>query len=451
MRFSKGIITTHLFVPRDEVDLARTRRRLTVKSRYNTTGVEMFRETRSWFGFPLYCGLPLRNIGTVEDKRSPGISAKFNFTSTLRDYQVPMVAKFKENRAVGKTGFVVEGQPALGKTVVLIKMIQSLQRTALVVVPTRVLLTQWIDRFLQHTDLKRSDIGSVIGRESSWRGKKVVIGLVHSLALDYLPKEFKRYFGQVWFDEVHSSVPPDTFGPVACMFPAKYRGGASATLDRSDGMHVIFENYLQEIKITGHNQHRAKATILLDEFHHNSGEIPKYLRNANQRRGVLLSLLSKDVARNSRIAKHCHLLRKSGRRVVILSDRIDLLRSVERILKGVYEYTSKDIGYYVGTHPSRGRISDIELKRVAQVCNIILATFGLMKQGSDLKNLSGMILATPQSDPRQSKGRVEGDRAGDLEPIVIDLTDTYYTECVRWAKNRVKHYRQSGCRIRRIS
>lgn len=441
--FSKIRLFTHQFVPKTEIrNIQQVRDELTFIASFGEQKhqVPVYRETDDWFGYPMHY-MQLHGKQVV-DQRSQGEPLNLTFRRSVRPEQIPVLNSFREALQSGKEGFVIEAPPGWGKTAVMIHCILQINRTCVVVVPKSDIITQWIERLLYFTDIKRSEIGIVRRRNADWKGKKIIICLVKSLTLGYLGIDFKTYPGQVWYDEVHASTPPRTFAPVSCMFSARYRGGASATPDRVDGMHLVFEAHIQEVRFVGRDKNRLTADVLMVDYPKRSGDIPSWFRGM-QRRGYLISLLAKNLDRNLELLKYIRLTWKSDRRQVILSDRIYQLKKLRLLLiqSGV---PSSSIGLYIGNR------SESQLAHIRDTCSIITATYKMLDMATDIPDLEALVYATPRSDPRQSKGRIERKLAGKKKPIVIDMCDPKYKETRRWEKERHRQYVKARCKIKRI-
>ena len=85
-----------------------------------------------------------------------------------------------------------------------IKMMEILGRTTLIIVPKKDLIHQWIERIAKITNINRNEIGICQNGKIEWEGKRVVIGLVHTLTKYKSFTPFRTYFGVVIFDEVDS-------------------------------------------------------------------------------------------------------------------------------------------------------------------------------------------------------------------------------------------------------
>ena len=453
--YSKIKVDSFVRIPIKEVrDIERAKGLLTAIDKYNGSKILLYDSgSQEWFGVPM-CHFKISDLSLLADEvidnRALGFSLEMMFTSEYWPGQAEVLRRFEQGVKAGRTGFVLKAPCGFGKTTCLIKMLEVLGRTALVVVPRSSLVKQWISRLLEHSDLKKRDIGVVLSGKAVWKGKKVVVGLVHSLALDRYGADFKRAFGTIVFDEVDRSVPPATFAPVVVMFPAKYRIGASATTKRQDGMEVVFEKHVGQMILKGADENRAKPKVYMHEFTGDSGFVYLGSKKLN-RRGMLLSKLSKNIARNLLIARYIKALHKSDRRVLVLSDRTAQLRELRLLCFKKHNIPLVDMGYCVRSLDLGGgkkkQISAKERSRVANDCKIIFGTYGLMALGVDIPDLAGLVYATPQSQIEQSKGRIERIVVGKKTPVVIDICDSFYPDAVNWARNRERQYRAESLKI----
>ncbi len=460
-KFSKIVLTHHLFIPRKEVeDVERFKWELTAKSRYNEGEFPMYVERAGWFGVPIHHFRdPSLIADRVEDARIVTKSIKMKMRSTMLPFQQEIIDDFQKRVMKGATGFLLEAPPGSGKTVMLLKMISVLDMRALVIVPRSNLVKQWVARIREHTSFTNDEIGIVTDGKALWEGKKIVVGLVHSVALDRYGDDFRRYFGIAAFDEVDRSVPPATFAPVVGLFPVKYRLGATATMKRQDGLSVIFNKHIGEVILHGKATNRMKPRVLMVPFAASSGFVPPRLSKL-QRRGILLKRISENALRNSMIVDYVILMLNSDRRCLVLSDRIEQLSvirmAVARKMRGKIE--PEELGLYVRDVPTGGRTTGGKSKKkkltseeqawMEKNCKVIFATYGMFALGTDVKELSGLIYATPQSETEQSRGRIERALEGKKEPIVVDILDSFYPDTVRWADNRMRQYRSKGIEIK---
>lgn len=454
--YSHVVISSHVFIPKKELrNYRKAKESLTVVRKFSHEKFILYDDEHL---LPGYFGVPVYHFGNLEriadkviDKRTCGYLTNYRFIAKLREGQKPVVALFSYRVAIGQTGFILEAPPGFGKTVCILNMLQKLGVTALIVVPKKDLVQQWINRIAEHTDIPKEKIGIASEGKVKYTGCKIVVGLVHTLALNRGGADFRKYFGAVVYDEVDRSMPPVTFAPVATLFPCLYRIGASAVLQRQDGLEVIFEKHLEQVRLRGSDTGRMKPKVLLHRFLGDSGAIWKGSRALN-RRGMLLSKLAKNVARNALISRYVHLIWKSGRRLVVISDRTEQLVSLRLLCNKMKHIPFSRMGYYadkvpIGSNGKKVQISKRELESNAKNKDILFATYGMMALGTDIKDLAGIIFATPQSEIKQAKGRIERVCANKKKPIVIDFIDVQYPDAVRWASKRIQQYKVENLSI----
>ena len=444
MPYSEIILSTHSFVKKLELTkpLPHLRNLFTVRSHFEEgKEVSMYEETPELFGIPRYYADVTAHAQKVVDRRTKGTEVSLEMTEgfALRENQVGMFENFCNRLQNGNSGFLVNAPTGYGKTAVAIRMAVELGVTTLVVVPRDFLVQQWVDRILSITKLTRADIGLAQQGVCDFKGKKIVIGMIHSLAKDKYPKEFKEYFGAVFWDEVHV-VGAETFAKTVGMFPAYYRVGMSATLDRKDGMSDVFrlaigQTNLSPVTPGGLNTLVSPKVFLRSYTAKTKHKFLSNMRDAKSRRGVLISELANDLARNALIAVYAKKFTESSRRVLVLSDRIEQLQVVRDILIKRHGFRASAIGLFTGA------TKDADRKIILQHSQIVLATYGVMSMGIDVPDLRALIFATPLSDAAQSVGRILRLCEGVKEPVLLDILDTRYDDCLRWAKSRQKYYR----------
>lgn len=440
MPYSEIILSTHAFIKKSELSgsVDKAKRLFHIVSKFEPdVSVDIFAETSTHFGFPLYYRDFSLHTEHLVDVRTMGAEASFTLKEDfeLRDMQKPVIDSFLQSIANGKTGWLLNSPTGSGKTVMGCAMIQALGRATLIIVPRDNLIKQWIERILDFTNLKRDDIGIAQQDVCDYRGKKIVVGMVHSLAKDKYTEEFKSYFGCVVWDEVHV-VGAQTFSQTIGMFPAKYRIGMSATLSRKDGMEDVYKLAIGQVNLSP-----AKLTTLVSPkvFIRSFKTTKKHpylskMKDAKSRRGVLISELANDTARNALIAVYAKKFADSGRRIIIFSDRVEQLKFLKDVLTKRHGMSAASIGLFTGSTKEGNR------KVILQHSKIILATFGVMAMGVDVPDLRAIIFGTPLSDVAQAVGRILRLCEGAKDPVVLDIVDSAYPDCVRWGYMRQKYY-----------
>ena len=433
-----------LWLPKSSItseELAVLKTQHTLRPRFKNLDVlSIYSEDKDRIGLPRHSQSPLLKNFHFEDRRIFGAKIKVQFTGQLRESQIPIVQRMKEILSTGTDNdFILQAGTGSGKTVMMLDAFAFLGVPALVVVTKTDLVDQWISRALQFTDLTRDDIGIAQADRCEFEGKKLVIGMIHSLCKDKYPEEFKKYFGLVIFDETHR-LGAHYFSEVAGMFPARYRFGATATLRRQDGLDRVFYDHLGTRVVRLGKAEQPDPKIIVVEYAKTSGSIPEYLTDLIQRRGVLFSKLGKNQHRSQMIAGHVNDLAHSGRQTLVLSERIPQLEYIRELLIEKYGFDPDKVGLYLS------RTKKAEQKRVAEECEIILATMGMLSEATDIPTLRGLVYGTPLSDVEQSIGRICRTNSGSLGPVVVDVYDTSYPDAGLWYKKRLKFYDQKGYR-----
>lgn len=456
MKLSHIILENMAYLPRQELGdmgIFRLKTELTIPNRFNPDNtLILFDDSRKdYFGVPLYYWKSLYHLtDKVIDNRTAGKKIRFTMSSTPKPDQARVLGEFQTALDNGNTGFIVNAPPGWGKTRTLIEMIQMIGERALVVVPKSDLVEQWVDRICEHTSMAATDIGIFTKGQAQYsHRKKITVGLVHTLALDRF-HQYKDEFGVIAFDEVHISVPPKTFSPVAQLYSAKYRIGASATLSRDDGWDKAFSYHVEQVKLIGDaGTNRMKAEVYLINYPESSGVLPHWvMKDKIKLRASLISLLSQNDRRNHFLATTAHKSCASGRRTCVISDRTAILVDIYRILTTEMGYSKDDVGFYCSSLSSQAgvqlrTVSKKEQQKTAESAKIILSTYGLMSTGTDIPDLAAILLATPQSKVTQTKGRVERIFSGKKQPVVMDVIDTYYEASGNWSRKRIKEYHES--------
>jgi superfamily II DNA or RNA helicase len=277
------------------------------------------------------------------------------------------------------------------------------------------------------------------GGVCNFRGKKIVVGMIHSLSKDKYPADFKRHFGAVVWDEVHV-VGADTFSRTVGMFPSYYRIGMSATPERKDGMQDVFRLNIMQSYLSPNKLITLVAPKVLLRSYRAVVRHPylSKMKDAKSRRGKLLTELAGDLSRNALISVYVKKFEASGRRVLVMSDRIEQLLFLRDVLTHRHGLPLSGIGLFTSKTREKDR------KMILSSSKIILATYGVMQMGIDVPDLRALVFGTPLSDVAQSTGRILRLCAGAKDPVVLDIVDTAYDDCIRWAAQRQQYYRNTA-------
>jgi superfamily II DNA or RNA helicase len=154
--------------------------------------------------------------------------------------------------------------------------------------------------------------------------------------------------------------------------------------------------------------------------------------------GRLITLLAKDPRRNVMIVNEIIRAVGAGRKIMLLSDRIEHLKTLKTLLQS--SNITATVSFYIGGMKKVDR-------KMSEQADIILGTTAMAKEGLDIVELDTIFLVSPHGDVQQSIGRILREHPGKKEPIVVDLVDMGVPLCVSFAYKRLKQYRDLGYQI----
>jgi hypothetical protein len=351
----------------------------------------------------------------------------YSVLTTLRDAQKELVDAFMESLAQhAPYGGIVSMPTGGGKSIIGMEIISKLNMPTLIIVPRAVLIQQWKDRILEHTNLTENDIGLVRQSECNYKGKKIVIGLIHSLAQREYAQAFYDYFGVVLTDEVHVCG-AETFATVAPKFDAPVRVGLSATVERKDGMANCFLWHIGPV-VAKTTELKVRPKVVQVRYFNPASSHTGLFWNGKLILARYLNRIATIPARNVFIGNLVVALYKKGHHILVLSDRLPMLHELKRLVAG--ETGSDKVGLFIGQEKDLGK-------------QILLGTYGSAGLGADIPRITALVFASPRVDVVQATGRAL--RQG--EPLVYDIVDTASSVMQGWAHVRMKYYRQIATQI----
>ena len=166
----------------------------------------------------------------IEDKRRILKNAGFSFTGRLKPFQ-----KMAVDRMLSKEFGTLSSPTGSGKTVMALYIISKRNQPALIVVHTRELAVQWVERIETFLKIPADEVGFICGGKKKI-GKKISVALVQSLYKCAL--EVSQDIGNLVVDECHRT-PSRTFTEAITEFDSKYMLGLSATPYRRDKLSKL--------------------------------------------------------------------------------------------------------------------------------------------------------------------------------------------------------------------
>lgn len=302
----------------------------------------------------------------------------------------------------------------IGKTYCAIKAAaESGKLPMLIVVHTNLLHKQWVKEVKAFLGVQPSDIGLIRQGKESWRGKKVVVAYLPTLAKRKYPREFYGNFRLVVFDETHK-LGAAGFSKVGHMFLGE-RWGLSATPCREDGNDRIFRLHLGNVCYESLEQPLEPRTT----FVRTGVLVPEYrlvTRAGRLHLPFVYSWLSDGEECPERDAIILDILRRcvaAGRRTLVIGERINELTRL-------HEKDDFSKSKALVTSKLKDRDAAMEVQTIYGIQQIT-------KEGMDAPGLDTLLmLSTFKSKGRlqQSVGRILRPHEGKKDPYVIVLEDS---------------------------
>lgn len=364
-------------------------------------------------------------------------------------------------REKGFGGFLLQAGCGFGKTNTSLELAYRNGRRTLILVHKEFFLRQWRERI--ETFFTGAKIGFIRQDSCDYEGCDFVIGMLQSIARDdgagsKYPAEMYEAFGMIISDECHR-IGAQTWSDIMPRFTARWRLGLTATPRRKDDAEMVFFKHIGPVI------YRAKTSAIVPEV--------RVLETAAMLKGKrvygrfkppeslghteVLSQIVKDDERSRVIAEVVARAVASGRKVMIISERLkhlDVIKAkcLDELLRLDYDLEPDvEVDYMIGSQTEEG------LKQ-AERANIILATKQMVEEGLDVPAIDVLVLATPMSDVEQTVGRVRRhckpspskcehmcpwrarECAGKPHPIVVDVHDPLIPQAVRKVKKRNDFY-----------
>lgn len=352
---------------------------------------------------------------------------KIRFKGELRDFQKEACADL-----LAKHTGTLEAPTGSGKTVMGLYMVAARKEKTLIIVHTKDLAHQWIDRISSFLHVDKKEVG-MIGDGSFSIGTKITVALIQSLYKKV--KEIGREFGHVITDECHRA-PSRTFTEVLNQLNCKYRLGLTATPYRRDGLEKLIFWYNGPIRHKVSKRRLEKDGFIM---------MPKFIMRETQfiseadpisEYSEMLSELTQNKERNNLILKD---VSKQKGSTLVISDRKYHLESLFVELWDTYKIQSEVL---TGSTKSSDREQIIKNVNSGKT-KILFATGQLIGEGFDCKNLDALFIACPirfSGRVVQYIGRIMRPAQGKSRPVVFDYADIHMPTLRNSAMSRIRVY-----------
>ena len=368
-----------------------------------------------------------------DDQRRILPEVEFNFCGDLRSYQQTACERMLSRRfgtLCAPTG--------AGKTVCGLYLIARRRQPALVVVHTRDLAMQWVERIEQFLDIPARQVG-MIGGGRDKVGERITVATVQSVYSR--SKTLKKAIGHLIVDECHRA-PSRTFTAAVTAFDCAYSLGLSATPYRRDGLTNLIFWHLGEMHARIDGESLMQSGAILRPRIQVVETAFRTRRDPSEEYAQIIADLTEDEARNGLIVDClAREIRDCGGVSLVLSDRKYHCGRMSELLR---ERHGAESLILTGDVPSPERKRLVEKIRAGNV-RAVFATGQLIGEGFDAENLTALFLATPikfSGRLTQYLGRVLRPAPGKAQPVVYDFVDNQVGVLEAAAQARSLVYRQ---------
>jgi len=371
----------------------------------------------------------------IEDNRQTLPGVEFTFNGQLEPFQKDAVS------AMVKKDFGTLSAPTgSGKTVIALNLIAERKQPALIILHTKELLNQWIERIGGFLGIPANEVG-VIGNGKRALGNKISVALVQTLYK--CADEVAPHTGYFIVDECHRT-PSRTFTEAVTAFNCRYMMGLSATPWRRDKLSRLIFWHLGDVvhEIKKEALIKTKDILPIEAVIRETNF--KTLLDPSEEYSRMLSELTEDPERNLLIAADVAREAKNGGGVcLVLSDRKAHCEALSRLLVNSFK-TPCDI--LTGDLNKKQRETVVDRLNHGRV-RVLIATGQLIGEGFDCKSLSTLFIATPikfNGRVLQYVGRVLRPAPDKDKAKVYDYVDSNVGVLVTAAKVRARVYGEEG-------
>jgi superfamily II DNA or RNA helicase len=337
------------------------------------------------------------NILELTDTRFVADKQDWTFNGALRPSQQETVDKLLTEDKLYSG--LIQAPCGWGKTFAGTYIVGTYKKPTLIVCHTKLLAEQW------HKELKTLISGTEIGFIGDGREviKPITVGIYKSLIkrLDKIQDTFEVMF----VDEAHLC-PADMFGRVVNGINAKVKIALSATPWRKDGLHVILPDYFGPNKVIAKDTSKLIPSVEIVKT-----SIPFPIINPNRDWTKQLTKLGTNTAYLNLISAHARDKIASGRCLLILSERIDMLEQLKTLIPNSI--------LLVGATKNRDDI----LNNAGIKYSAILTT-KIFDEGISCHRLDTIYFTCPNNNAaklEQRIGRIQREHPDKKSPLIVDF------------------------------
>jgi superfamily II DNA or RNA helicase len=373
----------------------------------------------------------------LTDERFSGESLSLKFAGQLRPDQEKAVKAMMAH----DTG-VLCAPTAFGKTVTAAALIARRGVSTLILVHRNELLKQWQERLRVFLGLDKDLLGTIGGGKRKPTGMIDIASMQSLVRNDVVSDEIERY-GHVVIDECHH-LAARTYEKLFKAFKARYVLGLTATPIRRDGQHPIIFMQCGPIRHEASRPEAAPRSLTV---------IPRTLATQPVSDPAMpiqdvFRQLANSTERSQQIVDDVLHAYRSGRSILVLTERTEHLATLEQALAGQIENL-------FALHGRMSRKQRTALLAALEALpgdapRVLLATGRLVGEGFDHPPLDTLMLAMPISwkgTLQQYAGRLHREHATKSDVLIYDYVDTGNPVLERMWEKRQRGYKAMGYRV----
>ena len=362
------------------------------------------------------------------DRRRRCDPVDFSFTGRLKPFQQTAV-----DAMLARDFGTLTAPTGSGKTVMALYMIARRRQPAVIVVHTRDLARQWIERIGEFLSIPAAEVG-MIGGGRNRVGEKITVALVQSLYKR--AADVSRQTGYLIVDECHRC-PSRTFTKAVDVFDAQYMTGLSATPFRRDRLSKLIFWHLGDVHHeVDQKQLEKSGDVLRVEVIVRETDFKPYYDPIREY-SKMLSELTADDDRNRMIAADvaAEAAQYPDAGCLVLSDRKKHCETLQALLRFKFDTPAALLTGDVLSGDRNAIVDDLAAGRI----RVLVATGQLVGEGFDCRTLSTLFLSTPvrfSGRVIQYLGRVLRPAPGKTHARVFDYVDVHVPPLVTAARAR---------------
>jgi superfamily II DNA or RNA helicase len=422
-----------------DVELEKIKKELTVtphvtfKTAIKPESFTVYEENDTYLSLPKYYGLT--KFGKPDsNKEIAGDKIDITFKGSLRKAQLDIIDTIFPKLEQNDGGLLCLGCGG-GKTVLSLYIASLFKVKTLVIVHKSFLLNQWVQRATEFTN---ANIGIIQQNKIDIDGKQIVIGMLQSIAKDKYDSDIFRDFGLVIFDEAHHA-PSKYFSRALPIISSKKTLALSATPKRADKLEKILYWYFGPILYQAPTESINALLVKIYKYnieHKNFKEYKLYDGSIN--RAKTINKLVEIEKRNEFIIDQLkEILLEEGRKVIILSDRVEHLTILKEMID---KFEIATTSFYIGGMKQK-KLDESEK------ATVIFGTYSMASEALDIPELNTLIMTTPRKEVEQTIGRITRKKDHPVQPLVIDIVDQLIS-FTRQGEARKKFYSKKDFQIK---